>query len=173
MTTAPSAPPTAGDPSSATSSTSTSVSASRLIGAPAQQLFDLVADPTMHPVIDGSGSVRRVKGSTRKLALGDRFTANMRIGVPYVIANTVVEYAEGRRIAWAHFGGWRWRWEFEELEPVDGEPITRVTETYDWSTSRAGSAYPTLFGRDRKNQEAMTRSLNQLAAYVAHSSQPL
>ncbi|HMV74052.1 MAG TPA: hypothetical protein PKB00_05750, partial [Microthrixaceae bacterium] len=100
-------------------------------------------------------------------------TANMRIGVPYVIANTVVEYAEGRRIAWAHFGGWRWRWEFEELEPVDGEPITRVTETYDWSTSRAGSSYPTLFGRDRKNQEAMTRSLNRLAAYVAHSGQPL
>ena len=131
MTTAPSAPPTAGDPSAATSSTPTSVSASRLIGAPAQQLFDLVADPTMHPVIDGSGSVRR------------------------------------------HFGGWRWRWEFEELEPVDGEPITRVTETYDWSTSRAGSAYPTLFGRDRKNQEAMTRSLNRLAAYVAHSGQPL
>lgn len=152
-----------------------SVSASRLIGADAQQLFDLVADPTMHPVIDGSGSVRSVKGTRRKLALGDRFTANMRIGVPYVITNTVVEYEEGRRFAWAHAGGWRWRWEFEPLDraELDGDgPVTRVTETFDWSTSRVGS-YPTWFGRPEKNRAAMERSLNRLAAYLAHTSQPL
>lgn len=153
-----------------------SVSASRLIPAGAQQLFDLVADPTMHPVIDGSGSVRKVKGARRKLALGDRFTANMRIGLPYVITNTVVEYEEGRRFAWAHAGGWRWRWEFEPQtaatdEPSD-EPVTRVTETFDWSTSRAGS-YPTWFGRVEKNRAAMEHTLNRLAAYVAHTSRPL
>lgn len=154
-----------------------SVSASRLIGSEAQRLFDLVADPTMHPVVDGSGSVRNVKGTRRKLRLGDRFTANMRIGLPYVITNTVVEYEEGRRIAWAHAGGWRWRWEFE---PVDaeadtsaaGEPVTRVTETFDWSTSRLGP-YTTWFGRPEKNRAAMERSLNRLAEYVAHTSQPL
>ncbi len=165
-----SAPASTADHSAPTSSTSTSVSASRLIGADAQRLFDLVADPTMHPVIDGSGSVRGIKGGRRKLALGDRFTASMRIGVPYIISNTVVEYAEGRRIAWAHAGGWRWRWEFEALEPVDGEPVTRVTETYDWSTSKV-RRYSALAAS--KNQKALTLSLNRLAAYVAHSSQPL
>ena len=36
----------------------TSRSVSRHIDAPPQVLFDLVADPTMHPVIDGSGTVR-------------------------------------------------------------------------------------------------------------------
>ena len=165
-----SAPASITDHSAPTSSTPTSVSASRLIAADAQRLFDLVADPTMHPVIDGSGSVRGIKGGRRKLALGDRFTASMRVGLPYIISNTVVEYAEGRRIAWAHAGGWRWRWAFEELEPVDGEPVTRVTETYDWSTSKVGrySAFAAS-----KNQKALTLSLNRLAAYVAHSSQPL
>ena len=165
-----SAPASITDHSAPTSSTPTSVSASRLIAADAQRLFDLVADPTMHPVIDGSGSVRGIKGGRRKLALGDRFTASMRVGLPYIISNTVVEYAEGRRIAWAHAGGWRWRWEFEELEPVDGEPVTRVTETYDWSTSKVVrySAFAAS-----KNQKALTLSPNRLAAYVAHSSQPL
>jgi len=148
------------------------VSASRLIACDAQRLFDLVADPTMHPVIDGSGSVRNVSGSRRKLRLGDRFRVSMRIGLPYFITNTVVEYAEGERIAWAHAGGWRWRWEFQPEEAAEDGPVTRVTETFDWSTSRAG-AYPTMFGRVEKNRVAMERSLNRLAAYVSHTSQPL
>jgi uncharacterized protein YndB with AHSA1/START domain len=101
------------------------ISASRVIDADAQELFDLVADPSMHAVFDGSGSVRSVRGGSRKLGPGDRFTTNMRIGVPYLISNKVVEYEEGRRIAWAHIGGWRWRYEFE---PVDGG--TLVTETF-------------------------------------------
>lgn len=184
---APQVTATSSSSASTKSVSAKSVSASRLIAADAQRLFDLVADPTMHPVIDGSGSVRNVKGGRRKLALGDRFTANMRIGLPYVITNTVVEYEEGRRIAWAHFGGWRWRWEFEpqtsDTDTSDtgaddtsagdtDEAVTRVTETFDWSTSRLGP-YATLFGRAEKNRAAMERSLNRLAAYVAHSSEPL
>ena len=86
-----------------------SVSASRLIAADAQTLFDIVADPTLHHVIDGSGSVKGARGDSRKLALGDKFSTSMRIGVPYLITNKVVEYTEGRRIAWAHIGGWRCR----------------------------------------------------------------
>lgn len=50
--------------------------------------------------------------------------------------NHVVEFEEGRRIAWrpSEVGkeppGHLWRW---EIESVDGEHI-RVTHTYDWST---------------------------------------
>ena len=172
MSSVPPSALTAADPSAPTSATSTSVSASRLIAADARRLFDLVADPTMHSVIDGSGSVRSVKGSRRKLALGDRFTTHMRIGVPYVISNTVVEYAEGRRIAWAHAGGWRWRWEFEEEQPVDGEPITRVTETFDWSKSRAG-AYLSLIKAASRNRAAMERTLARLDAFATNTSSSL
>ena len=141
------------------------VSGSRVVAATPERLFGIVADPSMHAVIDGSGSVRSVRGGSRKLALGDRFTTNMRIGVPYLITNKVVEYSEGRTIAWSHLGGWRWRYEFEPLDDVDGEPRTRVTETFDWSTARS-RLYVEKVGWPRKNQAGIERTLDRLEAYV-------
>jgi hypothetical protein len=143
------------------------VAASRVIAADAQMLFDIVADPTLHHVIDGSGSVKGTSGGTRKLALGDKFTTRMRLGVPYVISNKVVEYTEGRRIAWAHLGGWRWRYEFE---PVEGG--TEVTETFDWSTSRAG-AYIDLMKWPEKNRRSIESTLARLDAFATNTSSSL
>jgi hypothetical protein len=143
------------------------VSASLVIAADAQTLFDIVADPTLHHVIDGSGSVKGTRGGSRKLALGDKFSTSMRIGVPYLITNKVVEYTEGRRIAWAHIGGWRWRYEFE---PVEGG--TEVTETFDWSTSKAG-AYIEFMKWAPKNQKNIERTLSRLAAFATNTSSSL
>ena len=143
------------------------VSASRVIAADAQALFDVVADPSLHHVIDGSGSVKGVRGGSRKLALGDKFSTTMRIGVPYLITNKVVEYTEGRRIAWAHIGGWRWRYEFE---PVEGG--TRVTETFDWSTSKAGF-YIEMMKWAPKNQKSIEQTLGRLEAFVTNTSSSL
>ena len=143
------------------------VAVTRTIAADAQALFDVVADPSLHHVIDGSGSVKGVRGGSRKLQLGDKFSASMRIVVPYVITNKVVEYAEGRRIAWAHLGGWRWRYEFE---PVEGG--TEVTETFDWSHSKAG-AYIRLMGWADKNRTSMERTLGRLDAFVTNTSSSL
>ncbi len=148
-------------------STPHSVSASRVIAADAQALFDLVADPSLHHVIDGSGSVKGVRGKTGKLALGDKFSMNMRIGVPYLITNKVVEYDEGRRIAWAHIGGWRWRYEFEPLDDS-----TRVTETFDWSESKAG-IYLRLTNAASRNRGAMERTLARLDAFATNTSSSL
>jgi hypothetical protein len=147
------------------------VSVSRVIAADPQTLFDIVADPTLHHVIDGSGSVKGVRGGTRKLALGDTFSASMRIGVPYLITNKVVEYTEGRRIAWAHIGGWRWRYEFEPVDEGDGV-ATRVTETFDWSTSKAG-AYIRLMRWAAKNRTSMERTLARLDAFATNTSSSL
>lgn len=151
---------------------STHVSASKVIAADAQRLFDIVADPSMHPVIDGSGSVRGVRGGSRKLALGEKFTTSMRLGVPYIISNRVVEYDEGRTIAWSHLGGWRWRYEFEPLPDVDGTPRTRVTETFDWSTALS-RRYIDLMGWPRRNQEGMERTLDRLDAYITNKASTL
>jgi hypothetical protein len=143
------------------------VSVERFIAADSQILFDVVADPSLHHVIDGSGSVKGVRGGSRKLGLGDRFSTSMRIFVPYLIVNKVVEYEEGRRIAWAHIGGWRWRYEFE---PVDGG--TLVTESFDWSHSKAG-AYIRAVRWAERNRVSMERTLSRLDAFVSNTSSSL
>ena len=109
------------------------VSRSMVVPADAQEIFDLLADPQRHSEIDGSGSVQRARGGApQRLSLGATFGMDMRIGVPYRITNTVVEFEEGRRIAWQHFGGHVWRY---ILQPVDGG--TNVTEEFDWTNSKS------------------------------------
>ena len=60
---------------------------------------------------------------------------SMRMGVPYRMVSTVIDFEEGRRIAWQtygptalgrFFGGRIWRY---ELEPADGGTLVR--ETWD------------------------------------------
>jgi uncharacterized protein YndB with AHSA1/START domain len=117
--------------------TTDTVSVERVIDAPPDAIFALLADPARHQEIDGSGSVRDAKGDSRRLRLGDTFGMSMKIGLPYSMVNTVVELEENRRIAWQTrapsvfgraIGGRIWRY---ELEPVDGG--TRVRETWDIS----------------------------------------
>lgn len=110
-----------------------SVSTTRVIAAEPQTIFDMLADPAMHPVIDGSGSVRASRDDApERLALRAEFGMDMQLGTAYRITNTVVEFEEGRVLAWRHFHGHRWRY---ELEPVDGG--TKVTETFDWTRARS------------------------------------
>ena len=112
------------------------VSVSRVIKASPEAIFDVLADPARHGEIDGSGMVQNVRGESKRLELGSTFGMDMKLGpLPYRISNKVVEFDEGRLIAWAHFGGHRWRY---ELEPADGG--TKVTESFDWSTARIPKA---------------------------------
>lgn len=133
------------------------ISESRVIDARPEEIFELLADPQQHPRIDGSGSVLAARGSKRRLALGMKFGMDMKMGAGYKILNTVVEFEEGRLIAWRHFNGHRWRW---ELAPVDGK--TLVTETFDWSTAKV----PILISISwfpRRNKKAIHESLKRLA----------
>ncbi|MCG8914360.1 SRPBCC family protein [Actinokineospora sp. PR83] len=109
------------------------VSDTRVITTTPEVIFALLADPAQHPVIDGSGTVTGARPGSQRLALGSKFGMDMKMGLPYKIQNTVVEYEEGSRIAWRHFMGHRWRWQLEDL----GDGTTRVTETFDWSTAKA------------------------------------
>lgn len=134
----------------------------RVIPAPPQAIFDVLADPAMHPVIDGSGTVRAPRdGNPTRLDLGSRFGMSMRIGAPYRITNTVVEFEEGRRIAWRHFGGQVWMY---DLEPVDGG--TKVTETFDYSTARS-PLFVRLAGFPRRNRRGMERTLERIERHLA------
>ena len=116
-----------------TSDPSRIVSRSTIVPAPAQLIFDLLADPRRHSEIDGSGSVQAAQiNAPERLSLNATFGMQMKIGVRYKITNTVVEFEEGKTIAWRHFGGHIWRY---ILEPVDGG--TKVTEQFDWNKSKS------------------------------------
>jgi uncharacterized protein YndB with AHSA1/START domain len=135
------------------------ISLSRTVDAPAGRIFDLLADPARHPELDGSGSVRASLGKGPcRLSLGARFGMRMRLGVPYTILNTVVEFEEARLIAWRHFAGHRWRWQLADL----GDGRTEVTETFDWSTARSPRAIE-LLGFPARNRRGIEATLDRLA----------
>lgn len=141
------------------------VSVSRLIDAPADVIFAILADPSRHAEIDGSGTVRGSKeAAPAQLTLGAKFGMKMKFGVPYDMRNTVVEFEQDQLIAWEHFGKHRWRY---ELEPVDGG--TMVTETFDWSTSRAPLVIE-LMGYPKSHVPSMQKTLERLDAVATVNS---
>ncbi len=134
------------------------VSRTREIQAPAQTIFDLLADPRRHHEIDGSGSVQAAQmNAPERLSLGAKFGMNMKIGLPYRITNTVVEFEEGRQIAWRHFGGHVWRY---ILEPTENG--TRVTEQFDWTNNKSPLMLK-MMNAIENNAKSMEKTLENLA----------
>jgi hypothetical protein len=139
-----------------------SVSVERVVHAPASAIFDLLADPSGHARIDGSGSVRGVRGESKRLGLGDTFSVNMKIGLPYVSANRIIEFEENRRIAWQQtLGRQIWRY---ELTPVDDGTLVR--ETFDGSKYR-GRPILNLLGVIPKHRVNMTKTLDRIEELLA------
>jgi hypothetical protein len=114
------------------------------VDAPAAAVFGVLADPSTHKDIDGTGWVREPIDGPRQLsAPGQVFRVAMyHDGHPdkhYEMANQVVDLQPDRVIVWApgglaedgslELGGWTWRYDLEPLGPEQ----TRVTLTYDWS----------------------------------------
>ncbi len=135
------------------------------INAPAAQIFAVLADPRRHAAFDGSGTVQGVMSGPDRLELGSRFGMRMRIGLPYRTDNTVVEFEEGRRIAWCHLNRHRWRYELEPLAPQR----TLVTETFDGSTAWFPPAL-SFIGAYSANELAIAKSLVRLKHLVEEGS---
>ena len=133
------------------------VSVERVIPAAPGLIFEILADPRQHSKIDGSGSVKAAQISApSRLSLGAKFAMNMKIGIPYKMTNTVVEFEENRRIAWQHFGGHIWRY---TLEPVDGG--TKVTEQFDYNGSKSVLMLK-LRGSMGNNEKFMIKTLENI-----------
>ncbi|HLI35848.1 MAG TPA: SRPBCC family protein [Streptosporangiaceae bacterium] len=137
------------------------VSASREIAAAPEQIFELIADPAQQPRWDGNDNLAEAAAGQRVRRQGDVFTMTLTNGG--VRENHVVEFEEGRRIAWtpAEPGrrppGHLWRW---ELEPA-GASRTRATCTYDWTRLADSKRLP----RARATTaERLRASLDRLAA---------
>jgi hypothetical protein len=124
-----------------------SVFESRDIAASADSIFAALANPAMHPLIDGTGMAQSAEEGVIITKVGDVFVMNMThwsLG-DYGMENHVVEFVPDRRIVWeprAHtyetsefprgekasevrYWGW-------ELEPLEAD-LTRVTEFFDGS----------------------------------------
>jgi uncharacterized protein YndB with AHSA1/START domain len=142
------------------------VTVTRVIPAPPDKIFDLLADPRRHPDIDGSGTVRDAKDAPQRLSLGATFGMSMKLGVPYSMVSTVIEFEDNQCIAWQtrgpgrlgkHAGGRIWRY---ELEPVDGG--TRVTESWDISEEMFKPIVRPATKKTRQNMEATLARIEEL-----------
>jgi len=142
------------------------VSRSAIVAATPDAIFALLVDPQRHKEIDGSGSIQSAQMSApQRLSLHAKFGMNMKMGLRYKITNTVVEFEEGRQIAWRHLGGHIWRY---ILEPLDG--ATKVTEQFDWNTSRAPLILK-LRQSPRDNGIAIEKTLaNMVKLFVSYTS---
>jgi uncharacterized protein YndB with AHSA1/START domain len=143
------------------------VSVERVIKAPPEAIFAIISDASRHPEIDGSGSVVKTKpGTPQQLTLGTTFGMSMKLGVPYSMSNTVIEFEPDRRLAWQtklsgplgrFVGGRIWRY---ELSPVDGG--TKVTETWDITQDKQG--FLLKYGPvASQTAQSMTKTLERLA----------
>jgi uncharacterized protein YndB with AHSA1/START domain len=136
------------------------VSASREIAASAHRIFELIADPTQQPRWDGNDNLAEAEPGQRIRGVSDVFRMTLTIGA--IRENHVVEFEEGRRIAWrpsepgGRPPGHLWRW---ELEPLD-EDRTRVTHTYDWSRLTDKDRIPRA---RRTTPDRLRASLDRLA----------
>jgi len=142
------------------------VSASREIAAGPGPIFELIADPAAQPRWDGNDNLAAAPAGQRVRRVGDVFIMTLTRGA--IRENHVVEFEEGRRIAWrpAEPGqrppGHLWRW---ELEPA-GASRTRVTCTYDWTQLADEKRLP----RARATTaERLLASLDRLAALAEGS----
>jgi uncharacterized protein YndB with AHSA1/START domain len=145
------------------------VSVERVIPAPPEAIFTYLADPAKHAEIDGSGSVVSAKEGSQQLQLGSTFGMAMKMGLPYSMASTVVEFEPNRRIAWQtrgpgpigrRVGGRIWRY---ELEPVEGG--TKVRETWDISQESALTRPLVGFGA-KKTEKNMAATLERIERLV-------
>lgn len=157
------------------------VTASTTIEASPQAVFAVLADPSTHAAIDGTGWVQEVVDRAPLAVLGQLFRMDMyHAGHPsgdYQVVNKVQVFDAPRAIGWLtgqelgdgqlEFGGWVWRY---DLAPI-GSSETDITLTYDWS------AVP-QFIRERGIQFPpfgpvhLTNSLQHLSDLVTRNTTP-
>jgi uncharacterized protein YndB with AHSA1/START domain len=120
-----------------------SVSATTIIHAPAAIIFAVLADPTKHAAIDGTGWVGAPLDGKALTAAGQVFRMGMyhpnHPDGQYQMANRVQAFEPPKLISWEpgqdtddgtlSFGGWVWRYDLTPAGPSE----TAVTLSYDWS----------------------------------------
>jgi uncharacterized protein YndB with AHSA1/START domain len=127
--------------------TSRKIVVSKVIDAPAERIFALLADPGRHQEIDGAEMLRGTGGKSEPLvAVGQVFSMDMHqeaLG-DYRMINKVTALMPDARIGWAptidpecelasklgdmQVGGHTYTFDLSD----QGDGTTKVTQTYDW-----------------------------------------
>jgi uncharacterized protein YndB with AHSA1/START domain len=158
--------------------TSKKLEASRVIEAPAEDIFALLADPNRHTEFDGTDTLRGPEGDNTPVAgVGQAFT--MKMHQPdtgdYQTTNKVVAFIPTSRIGWGPIldpssslaerlgeidaSGHTYTYDLEEVEGG-----TKVTLTLDW-TGVKDPNFEALF--PVVSQEQLARTLDQIADVVS------
>lgn len=143
------------------------VSATREVAADAERIFELIADPALQPSWDGNDNLAAAEPGQRVRQVGDVFITRLTMGEDR--HNHVVEFVEGRLIAWRPSEpgnqppGHLWRWELTAVSRAR----TGVTHTYDWTDLTD----PKRLARARATTaDRLRASMDRLAA-IAEASQ--
>jgi uncharacterized protein YndB with AHSA1/START domain len=150
----------------------------RYIRATPEVIFDVLADPSKHALIDGSAMLQGVAaGVSPRLTLGTTFGMSMKLGVRYSTVSTVVEFEENRRIAWQtgpkgtlerYVAGRIWRY---ELEPREGGTLVReswdITTDHQRTLLKLGDIWS---GKTRRDMELTLARLDSLVTAPASAA---
>lgn len=145
------------------------VSYSIRVDAPAEPIYELLADPHRHHEIDGSSTVQPSAIGPHELTEGAKFSVHMRkFGLPYRLPLRVTQARRPSAqtpgiVEWRQPTGHKWRWEFAQ---ADGG--TLITETYDASGQFAPARKVlTLLKVPAENALGIKESLRRVASHFA------
>ena len=133
------------------------------IAAPAETVFDLIADPQRQPEWDGNDNLGSAAEGQRVRGTGGSFITTLTKGVER--ENHIVDFAEGRLIAWkpSEVGGepfgQKWVW---QIEPI-GDDSVLVRHVYDWTELRDPQCLPRAQSITAAKLLASLKRLKQLA----------
>lgn len=158
--------------------TNETVSAITIIKAPAETVFAVLADPTSHAAIDGTGWVCESLDGEHLTEEGQIFRMAMyhdnHPDGGYEMANKIGVFDPPRAISWEpgqdvkgdgnlEFGGWIWRYDLASV----GQSETEVKLSHDWS------AVPQFLREEIQfppfSSDHLRNSLNHLAELAAPS----
>ncbi|MBM3699182.1 MAG: polyketide cyclase / dehydrase and lipid transport [Actinobacteria bacterium] len=133
-----------------------------IMDQPANKIFEFIANPANHSVMDGSGMVKGRISGPKKLYLGAKFGMRMLYGIPYAIRNQVIEFEDQRVIAWRHILRNIWRY---ELTPLSADS-TLVVESWDGRNALLTN-WPTVKSSARWVPKVMAKTLVALDEVLA------
>ena len=129
-----------------------------VVNAPAQAIFDLIANPHRHHELDGSGTVGANISGPERVQLGDQFSTHMKMfGMKYRTTSTITRFEENSLIEWQVGQGARWSYELREIDANK----TEVTETWDVRHVPIAKVFY-LTGIAGRNAKGIEETLRQL-----------